>query len=94
MATVLKSFAISGIDGYVVNIEIDTIYGKPSVSIVGMGDTAIKEARERLEAAIINSKFVAREWLRPSQEPPGVLKFSSGKLKLRAKCSNYEYLAF
>ena len=57
MATVLKSFAISGIDGYVVNIEIDTIYGKPSVSIVGMGDTAIKEARERLEAAIINSKF-------------------------------------
>ena len=26
MATVLKSFAISGIYGYVVNIEIDTIY--------------------------------------------------------------------
>ena len=26
MATVLKSFAISEIDGYVVNIEIDTIY--------------------------------------------------------------------
>lgn len=57
MATVLKSFAISGIDGYLVNIEIDTIYGKPSVSIVGMGDIAIKESRERLEAAIINSKF-------------------------------------
>lgn len=57
MATVLNSFSISGIDAYVVNIEIDTIYGKPSVSIVGMGDTAIKEARERLEAAIINSKF-------------------------------------
>ena len=36
----------------------------------------------------------AREWLRPSQGPPGVLKFSSGKLKLKAKCSNYEYLAF
>lgn len=57
MATVLKSFAISGIDGYLVNIEIDTIYGKPSVSIVGMGDTAVKESRERLEAAIINSKY-------------------------------------
>ena len=37
---------------------------------------------------------VAREWLRPSQGPPGVLKFSSGKLKVKAKCSNYEYLAF
>lgn len=57
MATVLKSFSISGIDGYTVNIEIDTIYGKPSVSIVGMGDIAIKEAREGLEAEIINSKF-------------------------------------
>ena len=55
---------------------------------------------------IINDKFnsikeyfqeyrlIAREWLRPSQGPPGVLKFSSGKLKLKAKCSNYEYLAF
>ena len=32
MATVLKSFAISGIDGYVkLILEIDTIYGKPSV---------------------------------------------------------------
>jgi magnesium chelatase family protein len=55
MATVLKSFAISGIDGYVVNIEIDTIYGKPSVSIVGMGDTAIKEARERLFNEVIEN---------------------------------------
>ena len=26
---------------------------------------------------------VAREWLRPSQGPPGVLKFSSGKLMLK-----------
>lgn len=42
MATVLKSFSISGIDGYTVNIEIDTIYGKPSVSILDMGDIAIK----------------------------------------------------
>ncbi|MVX67405.1 magnesium chelatase, partial [Clostridium chromiireducens] len=57
MATVVNSFGILGIDGYLVKIEIDTIYGQPSVSIVGMGDTAVKEARERLEAAIINSKF-------------------------------------
>lgn len=57
IATVVNSFGILGIDGYLVKIEIDTIYGQPSVSIVGMGDTAVKEARERLEAAIINSKF-------------------------------------
>ena len=37
MAEVVNCFAISGIDAYVVNIETDTIYGKPSVSIVGPG---------------------------------------------------------
>lgn len=57
MASVINSFAISGIDAYVVKIETDTIYGQPSVSIVGLGDTAIKEARERLEAAIVHSKY-------------------------------------
>lgn len=57
MASVVKSFAISGIDAYVVNIETDTIYGQPSVSIVGLGDAAIKEARERLEAAINHESY-------------------------------------
>lgn len=51
-----------------------------------------------IPAAGLGTRFlpatIAREWLRPSQGPPGVLKFSSGKLKLKAKCSNYEYLAF
>jgi magnesium chelatase family protein len=57
LATVVNSFAISGINGYRVSIECDTIFGQPSVSIVGLGDTAVKEARERLEAAIIHSKY-------------------------------------
>lgn len=56
-ASVVKSFAISGIDAYGVNIETDTIYGQPSVSIVGLGDAAIKEARERLEAAINHESY-------------------------------------
>lgn len=57
MASVINSFAIAGIDGYVVKIETDTIYGQPSVSIVGLGDAAVKEARERLEAAINHEKY-------------------------------------
>lgn len=57
MASVINSFAISGIDAYVVNIETDTIYGQPSVSIVGLGDAAVKESRERLEAAINHVKY-------------------------------------
>ena len=57
LASVVKSFAISGIDAYVVNIESDTIFGQPSVTIVGLGDAAVKEARQRLEAAINHEKY-------------------------------------
>lgn len=57
MASVINSFAIAGIDAYVVKIETDTIYGQPSVSIVGLGDASVKEARERLEAAINHEKY-------------------------------------
>lgn len=57
LASVVKSFAILGIDAYVVNIESDTIYAQPSVSIVGLGDAVVKEARQRLEAAINHEKF-------------------------------------
>ncbi|MGL4655083.1 MAG: YifB family Mg chelatase-like AAA ATPase [Sarcina sp.] len=57
MASSVKSFGVDGIEGYLVNIEIDTIYGQPSVSIVGMGDRAVKESKDRLEAAIINAGF-------------------------------------
>ncbi|MCB2293921.1 hypothetical protein LGK95_10350 [Clostridium algoriphilum] len=57
MAAVVNGFAISGIDGYVVKIETDTIYGQPSVSIVGLGDASVKEAKERLEAAILYVKY-------------------------------------
>ncbi len=57
MASVLNSFAILGIDAYVVKIETDTIYGQPSVSIVGLGDAAIREAKERLEVAINHEKY-------------------------------------
>ena len=46
MASVVNSFALLGIEAYVVNIETDTIYGQPCVSIVGLGDAAVKESRE------------------------------------------------
>lgn len=57
MASVINSFSISGIDAYMINIETDTIYGQPSVSVVGLGDAAVKESRERLEAAINHEKY-------------------------------------
>ena len=58
MATVVKSFAIQGIEAYKVDIEIKILEGVPSVSIIGLGDLAVKEAAERIESAIDESGYV------------------------------------
>ena len=53
MATVVKSMATSGVDGFMVEIETSTIRGQQqSMSIIGLPDQAIKEAGERIQAAI------------------------------------------
>ena len=43
MASIMKSFVVSGVDGYLVYVEAKTIEGQPMISIVGLGDTAVKE---------------------------------------------------
>ena len=57
MASIVKSFAILGVDGYLVDVEVKQIEGQPMISIVGLGDTAVKEARERVQAAINDSNY-------------------------------------
>ena len=53
MATVVKSMATSGVDGFMVEIEASIIRGQQqAVSIIGLGDQAVKEAGERMQAAI------------------------------------------
>lgn len=49
MATLVRSFAIQGIDGYGVDIETKMLEGQPSISIIGLGDLAVKEAAERIQ---------------------------------------------
>ena len=56
MATVVKSFAIQGVDGYTVDIESKVLDGQPMISIIGMGDVAVKEAGDRIQSAICISK--------------------------------------
>ena len=52
MATVVKSFAIQGIEGHNVDIETKILDGQPMTSIIGMGDTAVKESADRIQSAI------------------------------------------
>ncbi len=53
MATVVKSMSVEGIDGFEVEVEATTIRGQQqSISIIGLGDQAVKEAGERMQAAL------------------------------------------
>ena len=57
MLSKLYSCAISGTDGYLIEIEVDISKGLPQISIVGLPDAAIKEAKDRVRSAIKNSGF-------------------------------------
>ena len=52
-----KSFALTGIEALPVTVEADLTQGLPAFDIVGLPDAAIKEAKERVRAALRNSSF-------------------------------------
>jgi magnesium chelatase family protein len=56
LATLLSSVLV-GLDGRVVRVEVDVAPGLPGFSIVGLGDAAVQEARERVRGAIRNAGF-------------------------------------
>src|SRR6202035_1622135 len=49
------SIALVGVEGHPVEIEVDIENGLPGLLLVGLPDTALREARDRIRAAIINS---------------------------------------
>jgi magnesium chelatase family protein len=53
----VTTFALDGLHARRVACEVDIRPGLPAFSIVGLGDTAVREARERVRAAILNSGF-------------------------------------
>ncbi len=55
MLAIIKSCALVGLDGILVQVEVDTARGLPSLVIVGLPDTAVKESNERVRAAIRNT---------------------------------------
>ena len=57
MISTIRSLGISGIGGYLVSAEVYISNGLPGFDIVGLPDTAVKEARERVRAAVKNSGF-------------------------------------
>ncbi len=55
MLAKVNSCAVIGLDGEVVEVEVDISQGLPAFSIVGLPDTAVQEAKERVRSAVRNS---------------------------------------
>ena len=53
----IMSYGLTGLNGFPVTVETDTSYGFVSYETVGLPDNAVKESRERVRSAIINSGF-------------------------------------
>ena len=53
----LNSYSLNGVDALPINVEIDLQNGLPGFDIVGLPDSAVKEAKERVKSAIKNSGF-------------------------------------
>ncbi|MBP6777509.1 MAG: ATP-dependent protease, partial [Piscinibacter sp.] len=52
---VIRSRSLAGLDAPEVTVEVHLANGLPSFTLVGLADTEVKEARERVRAALVNS---------------------------------------
>ncbi|MDW8403651.1 YifB family Mg chelatase-like AAA ATPase [Chloroflexus sp.] len=55
MLAQVYSCAVIGLDGIIVAVEVDVASGMPGFNVVGLGDAAVQESRERVRSAIRNS---------------------------------------
>jgi len=79
MFTIIKSGAVSGIDGNVIDVEVDISKGMPAFSIVGLPDNAVKESKERVRTAIINSGHLfPQNRITINLAPAGIRKEGAG----------------
>lgn len=55
MLSKIRSYGLSGLDGFMVTVEVDVGSSLPACEIVGLPDAAVKESKERVRSAIRNS---------------------------------------
>ena len=57
MLAAARTYALLGVDAREVRVEADVRTGLPCFALVGLPDAAVREARERVRAAVVNSGF-------------------------------------
>jgi magnesium chelatase family protein len=70
----IATFAIDGIDPRHVSVEVDIRGGLPTFTIVGLGDAAVRESRDRVRSAILNSGFEFPQTRITANLAPGFLR--------------------
>ena len=72
------SGAVAGVDGFLVEVEVDLARGLPMWSVVGLPDAAVKEAKDRVRAAVKNTGFsFPHDRITVNLAPAGVRKEGS-----------------
>ena len=57
MLATVPSATLLGLEGRYIRVEVDVASGLPGFTIVGLADTALQEARERIRGALRNAGF-------------------------------------
>ena len=57
MLSIVKSMSLQGLDGILINVEVDISAGMPSWEVVGLPDASIRESKERVRTAIKNCGY-------------------------------------
>ena len=57
MLSIVKSMSIHGLEGFLVDVQVDVSSGMPNWEVVGLPDVSVREAKERVRTAIKNSGF-------------------------------------
>lgn len=82
-----RTFTIDGLHVRAVGVEVDIRAGLPSFAIVGLAGAAVREARERVRAAILNSGLEMPSRRITANLAPGDLPKSSPGLDLAIACA-------
>ena len=61
MVTKSITAAAVGINSYKIEVEVDTVNSLPNISIVGLPDSAVNEAKERVHSAIKTPVFLSQQ---------------------------------
>ena len=57
MLSIVKSMSVHGLEGYLIDVQVDVSAGMPSWNVVGLPDASVKESAERVRTAIKNSGY-------------------------------------